>query len=477
MKNNWFVVDKNGLKQLQAGKSKTFIINELVQNAFDENITFCKVDITRLTPETVQIRVEDDNPEGFKDIRHAYTLFADTYKRRDVTKRGRFNLGEKQVISICNNATVVTTKGTIVFDDEGRHEERQTTEEGSIIFVEFDCTEDEYNELIEHTKLLIAPPNIQFIVNGTQIETKQPSHSFSCVLATEVLQDDVMRTTNRKTDVHLIPANGESYIYEMGIPIVKTDDCPWHIDIQQKVVLAVDREALRPFYYKDLYAEVLNVIYDELTEENCSETWVRIGMKHPRRIKKETVQGVLNVRFGDKFLSSNPFDPNANDEAIAHGYRVITGSEMSKDEWARAKEYGVVHSTTEIFGEKEELLGATQTVDINDEMKLWSKFCKKVAKDTLGINDLQVRYVDVSNKKAAYYCPESNPRSVTFNVHHLGKRKFFQSINERNLDLLIHELGHECGNHTEHSYHKCITNIAAQLIIKAKHDPKYFEYN
>ena len=95
--NNWFEVDTAGLKALQSNKPKTFIINELVQNAWDEDIALCSIrfkynkDNSLLT-----ITVKDDSPEGFKNITHAYTLFADTYKRSDPTKRGRFNLGENK---------------------------------------------------------------------------------------------------------------------------------------------------------------------------------------------------------------------------------------------------------------------------------------------------------------------------------------------------------------------------------------------
>jgi len=471
---DWFVVDKNGLKQLQAGKKKTFIINELVQNAFDEDITFCKVDITQPQPNKIKIKVKDDNPEGFKDITHAYTLFADTYKRRDATKRGRFNLGEKQVISICDNAEVQTTKGTIVFDERGRTEMNETTGQGSIITVVFDGDDDEFKELIEHTKTLIAPAKIRFIVNGLLMQSKDPQYTIKASLMTEILKDDVMKNTHRKTSIHLIPSNGKSYIYEMGIPIVKTD-CPWNIDVQQKIPLAVDRQTIQPFYYKDLYAEILNHTYQELSEETCSDLWVRTGMKD-ERIKKEAVQAIFQKRFGGKFLSSNPFDPNANDEAISKGYRVITGSEMSKEEWAKAKDMGLIHSTTEIFGEKNELRNGTP-MDLTDDMKRWSAFCRKVAKEFLGVDNLQVRFVSDSYAKArASYYPSLSPRMISFNMALLGKT-FFKTINQNNINLLIHELGHEEGNHTEHSYHDCITRLAGLLIMKAKQDPKYFEYN
>ena len=77
MSNNWFEVDRNGLKALQEGKPKTFIVRELLQNALDENITVCKLDVW-WDAGVATISVEDDSPEGFRDLSDAYTLFKDT---------------------------------------------------------------------------------------------------------------------------------------------------------------------------------------------------------------------------------------------------------------------------------------------------------------------------------------------------------------------------------------------------------------
>lgn len=121
MKNkNWFEVSREGLRQLQAGKPKDFVVRELIQNAWDENITSCCLRISRCGKNLVEITVEDDSPEGFRDITHAFTLFAPTYKRKDPEKRGRFNIGEKQVLAICESAVISTTKGTVIFDSQGR---------------------------------------------------------------------------------------------------------------------------------------------------------------------------------------------------------------------------------------------------------------------------------------------------------------------------------------------------------------------
>ena len=115
-KNNWYEVDKKGLSQLLGRRSKAFIVIELVQNAWDQNIS--KVEIT-LEPikrkRRYKLVVSDDDPEGFKDITDAFTLFAHSYKKRDPTKRGRFNLGEKLVLAFCDDAEIITTSGSVIF--------------------------------------------------------------------------------------------------------------------------------------------------------------------------------------------------------------------------------------------------------------------------------------------------------------------------------------------------------------------------
>ena len=113
--NNWFEVDKKGLKQVQSEKHKSFIVKELISNAFDEDITNCICNIT-LDNRSVTIFVEDDSPDGFKDLRDAYTLFAPSYKKGIAQKRGRFNIGEKLALAMFDEAFIRSTTGTISFD-------------------------------------------------------------------------------------------------------------------------------------------------------------------------------------------------------------------------------------------------------------------------------------------------------------------------------------------------------------------------
>jgi hypothetical protein len=93
---------RKGLAKLLERRGKQFSLLELWQNAADED-GVTKVDLT-LTPSAIdkdkyELTVEDDAPEGFTDITHAYTLFAESKKKGRADQRGRFNVGEKLVIA------------------------------------------------------------------------------------------------------------------------------------------------------------------------------------------------------------------------------------------------------------------------------------------------------------------------------------------------------------------------------------------
>ena len=55
------------------------------------------------------------------------------------------------------------------------------------------------------------------------------------------------------------------------------------------------------------------------------------------------------------------------------------------------------------------------------------------------------------------------------------QKDFFDEITSENLNLIIHELGHENGLHVESSYHQLLSELGAKLIIKALINPEYFE--
>src|SRR6266436_1618484 len=163
---NWFEVDKQGLAKLLERKGKEFALFELIQNAWDEpGVSKVSISLEHQGRNKARLVVEDDAPEGFKDLRHAFTLFADSAKKTNPEQRGRFNLGEKLVLAISDEVTISTTKGGIRFDAEGRHGLRSRQPVGSRIECLLRMTEDECNAVKSQVQKLISPEHIITVFN------------------------------------------------------------------------------------------------------------------------------------------------------------------------------------------------------------------------------------------------------------------------------------------------------------------------
>ncbi len=485
MSKTWFEVDRKGLKALQAGKPKTFIVRELLQNAFDENITACKLTLWWGPYGEVTISVEDDSPDGFRDLTDAYTLFKDTYKRSDATKRGRFNLGEKQVFSVCDYAEIETTTGTIVFDKDGRRKSRAKRKMGSLITVLLRMKREEFDELKDFVELIMVPKHIHFEYSfgndgGTYTATsfkigkyKEPYRSFEATLRTELNVDEVFKPTKRKTNVHVHQIEGAKYLYELGIPVCEID-CDFSIDVQQKVPLSTDRDTVSAVFLKELYALVLNHTYETIDKDNAANAWVREAVSSPL-VEKEAVTSVVRGRFGDKAVVANPADPVANDDALSRGYHLVRGSELNKDEWDNIRRFEALPTSTAVFGKNNV---GYEVVEPTEEQKKVAAWAKQFFKEFYG-QTLSVEFI--SSPKASTVADFQRENStMRFNVpnvvgpwtgsHANGKRPSRQII-----DLIVHELGHHKGHHVEKAYHEALTAMGAWLTIKALDEPKWFD--
>src|ERR1700676_4768186 len=164
MNKQWFDVDRAGLGKQAEQQSKGRLIGELVQNALDEpGVTQIAVSLALVPGRPLaDLTVEDDSPEGFKDLSHAYTLFAKSYKRDNPEQRGQYNFGEKLVLAVCESASISTTTGTVVFDaDEGRIEKpRQKRERGSVFQGRIKLTREEYPQAADYLRSLLLPEGV-----------------------------------------------------------------------------------------------------------------------------------------------------------------------------------------------------------------------------------------------------------------------------------------------------------------------------
>ncbi len=475
--NNWFEVDKEGLAQLMAGKPKSYILRELIQNAWDEDITYCRVTISHLNNKCT-IVVEDDNPDGFKDLKHAYTLFADTYKRDDVSKRGRFNTGEKMVFAVCEKATVLTTKGCIIFDVNGRNEYKNKRAYGSEITVTFNCSKMEYTEILTSVSKYLVPKGIRFTVNNEIYKFKKPVTKFKALLITETRdsKSGFLKRTKRSGMVHVVTTSDQAYLYEMGIPVQPIDG-DFHLDIQQKVPLDQARESVLPSFLKELYAVILPQLIkiDRLTEDNVGDVWVNVALEN-KDVNKETVQEVITKRYGDKVVVADNFDPNSIDDAISEGYTVIRGTEFSKGAWKNIKKHELVPSSSKLFGHGR--VKESTVIEPTLKQSETAEYARKIAKRCLNI-EISVKFVRDRDLtfSAQFSSHMFNGYVLTFNLASLPSYFFDEPVSERTTDLIVHELGHYGGKHTEGGYHKQITKLAGQLTMMALNEPEFFEVN
>jgi hypothetical protein len=207
MNKQWFDVDRQGLGRQAEEQGKGRLVGELVQNALDEaGVTQIAVSLA-LVPgqELADLTVEDDSAEGFHDLTHAYTLFAPSAKRGNPTQRGQFNLGEKLVLAVCERASIVTTKGTVIFDpDKGRIEKPGTRERGSVFKGQMKMTQDEYVHVCDYLRSLLLTDGIAVTFNGQPLLPRKSIHTFQASLETAIADSKgVMRPTTRKTEVSI----------------------------------------------------------------------------------------------------------------------------------------------------------------------------------------------------------------------------------------------------------------------------------
>lgn len=188
----WFEVSRQGLRELQAGKPKHHIARELISNAFDEAAKEVRFSAS-WDRGMATIEVEDDSPEGFRDLKDAFTLFAPTYKRAEPEKRGRFNIGEKQVLAVCEHASISTTKGSLLFGKKGRASSTARREVGSQVTVFVKMTKAEFEEILAAVKNYLVPEGIEFFVNGEKVLRRDPYKVIEASLPTEVQEGNVLK--------------------------------------------------------------------------------------------------------------------------------------------------------------------------------------------------------------------------------------------------------------------------------------------
>ena len=489
---SWFDVDKDGLSNLMERRSKAFVVYELLQNAWDENSTRVEVQTEPVgNSPSVWIEVEDDDPDGFQDLRDAWTLFKESKKADDPERRGRFNLGEKLVLSLCFEAEIQTVQGTVYFSEEGGRSrgpsKRQT---GSLFRGRVRMTRKELEEVLDEVRTVIPPDDVVTVINDESLNSRERLAEIEATLPSEYADEEgVLRRTERKTEIHVYePRQGESpMLYEMGIPVVETDD-RWHVDIQQTVPLDAERTNVTPAYLRKVRRVVIDEMADRLDEEDASESWVNNALEDPD-VSSDAVETVMQKKFGSKRVSYDPSDPEANKRAAAQGYTVVHGATFSGDTWDNVREANALQPAGEVTPSASPLDGGpnAEPVRTYDEDE-WTQGMRDVYQYTTKVGSelmqrmkgmlFEVKVEFILPKDPSFQaCFPHGGRTIQFNVRALGKDWFARCSRQELNELVIHELAHHwVADHLSSDFYDKLTELGAVLTEIAMENPQMLAF-
>lgn len=494
---DWFSVDRDGLRKIgeRLVERRGFGIlgAELYQNVMDTNATKCEIFIQKVLSRPLAfISVTDNDPEGFIDLSHAWTMFAPSLKRSNPEQAGRFNMGEKFVLAFCRDAKIHTTKGTVVFDKDGRRNLPKTKRaEGTEFSATIDCKADQLKELIEHMGKIIPKNGLVLTVNGAEIPHRTPVGTVRGSLATEIANEEgEMKATVRICDVDLYePLPGEkAMIYELGIPVVETGDL-WHYDVRQKVPLNMDRDNVTPAFLRDLRVLVLNNMHNQIKPEETESTWVNEATSSPKAAP-EALQTFKTLKYGEKAVAYDPFNADANAEALLDKRTLIPNHGLTKGQRENLKSNGLLISSSQAYPTAGRSAYSDDPNALPAEVipySEWTKEMKRCHDYTQGVaafligKEILVEFVKVPKNMGGWWraCYGTGhlfgKPSMHYNVSVLPKN-WFDSVHEDMDSLILHELGHEfCANHADSKYLNALTDLGAKLKTAVLKNPEFFK--
>lgn len=480
------IVDRKGLAKKLANRPKAFIIYELLQNAWDEpGVTRVVVKVNMMPARPIcAISVEDDSPDGFQDLASVYTMFRDSKKAPDPTKRGRFEMGEKLVLALAIRAQVTSTTGTVTFNGDERTQSRARRERGTLFEGSFRITRDELVELDKAVKMLEGPAGIETTFNGHKLTPRVVEHSFETTLQTVKSDEEgQLSTTQRKTEVRVYAVReGEvGYIFEMGIPVVPTGD-PWHYDVQQRVPVNWERDNVPPAYLRTLRVEVLNAMHTRMTPEMAAQPWVTDAIDD-KRCSGDAVTSVVKDRFGEKAVIYDPSDAEGTKIAMSQGYTVIPGGAFSKEAWRniRAAEAALPAGQVTPSPRPYDPEGHPEKVIPREEWTPYMHARAEFSSDLFTKLTSENCYVVIVNEPQVNWAANFGPGGplgfrLCLNYGRLGKSWFaLPNRDETVLDLLLHEyVHHTVEDHLSDEMHKTATRLGARLTNLALNEPEFF---
>jgi hypothetical protein len=322
---------------------------------------------------------------------------------------------------------------------------------------------------------LLPPAGVSYTVNGKIVPYREPYRTFEATLETVLLERGFMRKTMRKTEAHLhkLGFQDPPMLFELGIPVQRTE-CAFHVDVRQKIPMNPNRDAVKPAYLKDLYAEVLNHTIEEVSEDKISQGWVRQAVED-KRTAPEVVKQVMQKRFGGKVVLWSS-DIKANEKAVEAGYELLRPKELSPMERKRFVEAADLKHASDIFPSDPEGDKRSKEVDPNQDMQQIAEYAKRLGKALIN-REIRVRfYSRFGEGVAASY--DQATGTLSFNVASLGYDWFKQGIAAETTGTILHELAHEDQRDPDYAhgpaFRRNLETLAGKTVMLALNQPRVF---
>lgn len=283
-----------------------------------------------------------------------------------------------------------------------------------------------------------------------------------------------LETTLNMTIVEVLePREGElPTLYELGIPVTPLD-CKWHVNVQQKVPLTMERDSVPPSYLRDISALIVNELHASLNAEEAAANWVTEGVGS-KDATPEAVTKVMDLRFGEKRVAFDPSDLEANKIAVSEGYQVVHSGSLPKEVWRNVKATEAIKPAGQVTPSPKPFSNDGKALELIPR-EMWSKdmhqlatYANMVAHNLLSIA-LSVRFADVA-KWSTVACYGDHTITVNLGLFRVDSSR--QSVNE----LLLHEFAHaKVSDHLSRDFYDEIARLGASMVELALSRPELFQ--
>lgn len=268
----WLSISTEGFASMNAARPPEHLVKELLQNSLDS--------IPPNYPGRIQlsygmrdgsffVECKDDGVgiDNLSDLRVVYL----TNKTDTHLKRGRFGRGFKEALCIAEEAIVVSKCQQIQFlcENEQRITKINDLEtycvRGTLVNMKMPWSAETSEILDEYFRTFLIPEGVSVFLNDELINPRSSEHNVEAKLSTEIysFEGQNWKKPVRKTVIKLIPTVGDetAKIYEMGIPVADVEwTLPLHCDVQQRIPMNPNRDAVASGYAKKLHIACLPIL-------------------------------------------------------------------------------------------------------------------------------------------------------------------------------------------------------------------------